>query len=299
MSSKPSPSKKRTSRPVTVRAAWIGGGCALAAAIIAAVLPTMLNGSSSGSNSSVASSAPPVTNGPLVAVRREVGVSSGCGSWIVPKAPQDVSPLSANANGETWVAKNQAIDATNAHLDPSEGNMGQIVAVTNLDVTIQGSSSVQIILTGIQFVVVHRGTGKIKGGLVSIPCGGPMEARYLVVDLDHRPADIVASARDPFPAPSSQPWQGTRVSFPYSVTDTSGEVFKIIAFTHGDVTWYARLFWSVDGKNGQSIISGGGKPFETAASNRAAAVYGYNGHNWYVCSNESASADSVSRCAVR
>jgi hypothetical protein len=297
MNSKPNSSNKRARKSVTVRAAWVGGGCAVAAAIIAAVLPPMLNGNSSGSNSSVTSSVSPATDGPLVAVRREVGVSSGCGSWIVPKAPQDVSPLSANADGETWVAKNQAIDSTNAHLDPSEGNVGQDVAVTNLDVTIQGASAVQIILTGMQFVVVHRGSGKIKGGLVTEACGGQMEGRYMVVDLDNRPVNIVASARDPDPATSSQSWQGTPVAFPYYVADTSGEVFRIIAFTHGDVTWYAKLFWSVDGKNGQSIISDGGRPFETAVLDRATAVYGYNGHGWYVCSN-SVSVNSALQCAA-
>lgn len=307
MSSKPNPGNRRARKSVTVKAAWIGGGCVVAAAIITAVLPMMLhgnNGNSSGSGSSGASSVSPVpavsssvSDGPLVAVRREAGVSGGCGSWIVPKAPQDVSPPPANADWETWVAENQAIDATNAHLSPAEGNVAQNVAVTNLDVTIQGPSSVQIILTGIQFVVVHRGSGTINGGLVTNACGGPMMARYMVVDLDNRPADIVTSVRDPFPAPSSEPWQGTPVTFPYYVTDTSGEVFKIIAYTHSDVTWYAELFWSVDGKNGQSIISNDGKPFETAVWGRAAAVYGYKGRGWYVCSN-SVSANSVSQCAT-
>jgi hypothetical protein len=300
MSSKPNPGNRRARKSVTVKAAWVGGGCVVAAAIITAVLP-MLHGNSSGSNSTVVSSVPAVPtvsssvpDAPLVAVRRELGFSEGCGSWIVPKAPQNVS---APPMGETWLAKNQAIDATNAHLSPAEGNAARDVGVTNLDVTIQGPSSVQIILTGIQFVVVHRGSGKINGGVVTNACGGPMEARYMIVDLDNNPANIVTSARDPFPAPSDERWQGTPVTFPYSVTDTSGEVFKIIAFTHEDVTWYVKLFWSVDGKNGQSIISDGGKHFETAAFSHAAAVYGYNGYGWYVCS-KSVSSDSVSQCAT-
>lgn len=120
----------------------------------------------------------------------------------------------------------------------------------------------------------------------------------MVVDLDSRPASIVTSVRDPFPPPPSEPWQGTPVTFPYYVTDTNGEVFKIIAYTTGDVTWYAELFWSVDGKNGQSIISNGTQPFETAVQGRAADVYGYNGHGWYICSKNSASANSVTQCMV-
>jgi hypothetical protein len=301
MGSEPNPGNRRTRKSVTVKAAWIGGGCVVAAAIITAVLPMVFHGNSSGSNSSVASSVSPVPavsssvpDAPLVAVRREMGFSEGCGSWIVPKAPQDVSPPPL---GDQWIAKNQAIDATNAHLSPAEGNITQDVGVTNLDVTVQGPSSVQIILTGIQFVIAHKGYGTINGGVVTNACGGPLEARYMVVDLDNSPANIVTSVRDPFPAPSDEPWQGTPVTFPYYVSETSSEVFKIIAFTHEDVAWYAELFWSVDGKNGQSIISDGGKPFETAALSRATAVYGYNGHSWYVCS-KSVSAESITQCAV-
>ena len=304
MSGKSSPGSRRTRKSVTVRAAWIGGGCVVAAAIITAVLPTMLHDSSSGPSSSAASSVSPVpsatstvSDGPLVAVRREAGVSGGCGSWIVPKAPQDVSSVGSSTDWEAWVAQNQAIDATRAAFW-SHANTGQNDAVTNLDVTVQGRSSVQIILTGIQFVVVRRGSAPIKGGLVTRACGGPMEARYMVVDLDSRPAQIITSVPDPFPPPPGEPWQGTPVRFPYYVTNTNGEVFKIIAYTHSDVTWYAELFWSVDGKNGQSIISDGSKPFETAVSSRAAAVYGYNGHGWYVCSKSSPSESSISECAV-
>jgi hypothetical protein len=300
MGSEPKPGNRRTRKSVTVKAAWIGGGCVVAAAIITAVLPMVLHGDNGGSNTSVVpsvSAVPTVSasvpDAPLVAVRREIGLQEGCGSWIVPEPPQDVS---APPLGQTWVYKNHAIDATDAHLDPSEGNAAQPVGVTDLDVTIQGPSSVQIILTGIQFVVVHRGSGIINGGVITNACGGPMDARYVIVDLDKNPANIVASARDPFPAPG-EPWQGTPVTFPYYVSETSSEVFKIIAFTHEDVTWYAELFWSADGKNGQSIISDSGKPFETAAFTRAADVYKYNGHSWYVCS-KGASADSVYQCAT-
>jgi hypothetical protein len=291
----------RMRKSVTVKAAWIGGGCVVAAAIITTVLPMILHGNSSGPKLTVVSpvsAVPTVTSSvpeaPYVAVRRELGLQEGCGSWIVPKPPQDIS---ASPIGDTWLAQNQVIDATDAHLSPSEGNVAQDVGVTDVDVTIQGPSSVQIILTGIQFVIVHRGSGKINGGIVTSPCAGPLFARYLIVDLDNSPANIVTSARDPYPAPSDEPWQATPVTFPYYVSDTSAEVFKIIAFTHKDVTWYAELFWSVDGKNGQSIISDGGKPFETAAFSLATAVYGYNGHGWYVCA-KNISADSAYQCPI-
>jgi hypothetical protein len=115
-----------------------------------------------------------------------------------------------------------------------------------------------------------------------------MEARYVEVNLDSKPIKIVSSLPAPFPPPPSQPWLGTAIRFPYDVTDTNGEVFKIIAYTHTYVVWYAILYWSVNGQNGQSIISDGGKPFETAPLASAAEAYGYNGHGWYICPKASA-----------
>jgi hypothetical protein len=303
MSQKSNPGSRRAKKSVTVKAAWIGGGCAVAAAIITVVLPNALRAGSNGPEPSAASPVSPVpsvtsavSDGPQVAVRREPGVSEGCGSWIVPRAPQDVSTLD-NSDLEAWVTKNQAIDATNAHFG-IPGNPAQNIAVTDLDVTVQGRSSTQVILTGMQFVIVRRGTATIKGGIVTIACGGPIDARYVVVNLDSSPASIVASARDPFSAPSGEPWQATPIRFPYSVTNTNGEVFKILAYTKADVTWYAELFWSVDGKNGKSIIADSSKPFETAAWGRAAAVYGHNGHGWYVCSKNTSSVESIAQCAL-
>ena len=110
-----------------------------------------------------------------------------------------------------------------------------------------------------------------------------MESRYITVDLDGKPIRITSSVRDPFPAPSGESWEGTPIKFPYYVSDTSSEVFKIIASTRSDVTWYAVLYWSANGQNGESIISDGNKPFETAVVTRAASIYGYNGHGWRVC----------------
>jgi hypothetical protein len=279
-------------KSVTVKAAWIGGSCALAAAIIVPVLTTMLQSSGTtvlqftpGASpvSPVPSVSSTVPDGPQIAVRREAGFSTGCGSWIVTKPPQEVSPVPPNDAGwEQWIATNNAIDAS--------GYDG--TASSNLDVTIQGRSSAQIILTGMQFVVVRRQSAIIQGGSVTNQCGGPMEARYITVNLDSKPPRIVGSFPNRFPT-QGEPWQATPIKFPYYVTDTSSEFFKIIASTRGDVTWYAILFWSVDGKNGESIISNGTKPFETAVVNRAAAVYGWNGHDWYVCPK-----GDTSKCAL-
>jgi hypothetical protein len=115
-----------------------------------------------------------------------------------------------------------------------------------------------------------------------------MEARWMVVNLDHTPPRILVSYPDSFPPPSGQPWQATAVKFPYSVTDTNGEVFKIVAYTHDDLVWYAELFWSVNGINGESIINNDGKPFETALAANAAVAYGRKKGEWYICPRSAA-----------
>jgi hypothetical protein len=288
--------QKATSKnePVGIRSARIAGRYTIFGALLAVVVSAALTdayglfqNNSNQLHITVAASQPPVTannsSAPYVAVRREAGFSGGCGSWIVAKPPQDVSPPPSNSGGwETWVSQNNAIDASYFGT-PTQGG-----GATNLDVTIQGRTSTPVILTGIQFIVVHRQSGVIQGGAITNGCAGAMEARYIEVDLDSNPAKIVASLPDPFPPPSNEPWEGTPVRFPYYVTDTNGEVFKIIAYTGSDSTWYAKLFWSVDGRNGESLIEDNGKPFQTAAFNRAADIYGYNRNQWYICPKTSA-----------
>jgi hypothetical protein len=228
---------------------------------------------SASPGSSVTSSVP---DAPVVAVRRLGGLlGDGTGFWIVSKPPQDLPPLPADETGvEQWVSKTGAIDSY------AVGS----AALTNLQVTIQGSSSAQIILTGIDFVVVSRRTGTIHGGLVSDGAAGATDFRYVAVNLDSKPPKIIASYPNYLAGSSDPPWERTPVRFPYFVTNTSSEVFNIVAYTHNYVTWYAELLWSVNGRNGESIINDGGKPFETAAGSLASAAYGYNGHNWQVCS---------------
>lgn len=260
---------------------WIG---TLATAVVSAVAITLVthftsNVVSGGDNSQVPSGSSQVSYRPYVAVRHEAGFSAGCGSWIVAKPPQDVTPPPSSYDSgqwDKWIAQNKAIDATPW---PTSNTTG----ATNLDVTIQGRTATPVILTGIQFIALHRKPGTIQGGVITNACGGPIEARYMEVNLDDNPIKIVASHRDPFPPPPGERWLAKPVRFPYYVTDTNGEVFKIIAYGHSDVVWYAKLFWSVDGKNGESVIDDGGKPFQTAPLVHAKAAYGYDGNQWRVC----------------
>lgn len=219
---------------------------------------------------------------PYVAIRREAGFAGGCGSWIVTKPPQQISRPPSNDGGwEKWISQNSAIDASPWIMaKPTQLNS---FGSTVLDVTIQGRSATPVVLTGMEFVALRRTEGPVRGGVVTNSCGGPMDGRLVEVDLDGHPIKIVASHPDPFPALPGEPWLAKPIRFPYSVTDTNGEVFKIIAYGRTDCVWYATLFWSVDGENGESIINDNGKPFETAPATRATMAYSYKNHKWHIC----------------
>jgi hypothetical protein len=264
---------------------WAG---TLATAVVTAVAITLANHFAGNAISGVSPSRVPsgssrVPYGPYIAVRHEAGFSGGCGSWIVNKPPQDVSPPPSNADWERWVSQNHAIDASPWFTGSSENPSS--IGASNLDVTIQGRTATPVILTGIQFIAIRRSSGIIHGGVITNPCGGPMEARYIEVNLDKNPIEIVASHRDPFPALPGEPWLAKPIRFPYYVTATNGEEFKIITYGHHYVIWYAKLFWSVDGRNGDSIISDAGKPFETAPVDQVKKAYRYDGHQWVPCAN--------------
>jgi hypothetical protein len=217
----------------------------------------------------------------FVAVRREAGFSGGCGTWIVTKPVNELTPPSAGGASDQWVEQSGAIDASHYGFGTGQQSDG----ASNIDVTIQGRTATPVILTGIQFVPVRRSTQKIHGGAITVACGGPMEASGFEVDLSDNPIKIVSSFSYMVPKlPAGQPqWLLTPLRFPYKVTNTDGEVFKIIAYTRSYCAWYAILYWSVDGGNGQSIINDSGKPFQTAPANLASVNYGNKNHQWYTC----------------
>ena len=303
MKQKFTPFWRRTkNEPVTIRAARISGkytiASALAGALVAAVLGFILSNSSAPSASPApsaatptVSAAPDASGGPTVAVRQLSGLlGDGTGSWIVTKPLDQLTPLPDDEAGvEQWVAANNAIDA-----QTSDGS-----AVTNLQVTIQGRSGTQIILTGINFVVVRRQTGIIQGGLVQNTGAGPMMFRYMDVDLDDKPPKITGSLPDQMPLPSDPPSQSMPIRFPYFVSESSSETFDIIAHTRSDVVWYAELLWSVDGRNGQTIINNDGRDFKTAMASLAAAKYAYSGGRWQVCAEGNTSCGQLRRSLKR
>jgi len=200
----------------------------------------------------------------LISVRHWPGQSGGCGFWIVDKPPQDLTPMDNVGDMsalETWVHANDAADTD----------------YTELEVTVQGLTPRPVVLTDLQFVVMHRNFGPIQGALIGNQCGGPETGRYIEVDLSKQPVRLVASKPDQMPSRNEPAWELKPVKFPYTVSATDTEVFKILADSNQcDCEWYAELFWSTGGKNGESIINDDGRPFRTAPYQRVRQTYSYD-----------------------
>jgi hypothetical protein len=85
----------------------------------------------------------------LISVRHLPGQSDGCGYWLVDKSPRDLTPMTDDSDSalENWIHNNDVADTRD----------------TELVVTVQGQTSRPVVLTDLQFVVVHRNYGAIPG----------------------------------------------------------------------------------------------------------------------------------------
>jgi hypothetical protein len=211
-------------------------------------------------NNLVSSTSSPV----LISIRHLLGQSDGCGYWLADKPPQDLTPIANSGDSSSlanWVHNNDVADTDD----------------TELVVTVQGQTSRPVVLTDLQFVVVHRNYGAIPGALIGNMCGGPLPGRYIEVDLSKQPVHIVASRSDQMPSPNEPAWDLKPVVFPYTVSATDTEVFMIYADANQcDCEWYAKLYWSTGSKNGESVIDDEGRPFRTAPYQRVKNTYSYD-----------------------
>ncbi len=99
-------------------------------------------------------------------------------------------------------------------------------------------------------------------------CGGLVDTGSFDVSLD-------------LANPLVTPVSGQR-DFPYSVSESDPEVFKVNAHTSGhDVSWYLELEWSSGARQGTVRVDDHGKPFRTSAS-RDSSYYAYplGGDGW-------------------
>ena len=170
-----------------------------------------------------------------------------CGTRLFVPQPAAADVVAAGVDADAkWTEFKRTNDASAA---------GTSVAL----ISIQGESSRTITLTGLEFDV-ERGR-RPDGAVFANPCGGPINGRSVVVDLDRRPAAIVRSTEDP-KGIAGVPDDAGRlrpIRFPWTVSVTDPLLLFIIARTENCFcTWRAYANWRSGGQSGRIVIDNGG-----------------------------------------
>jgi hypothetical protein len=200
----------------------------------------------------VPDSSPSPASAPVTVAVKRIFRECGGDGWILPTGiDQMAAPPGKDADGwEKWARSQGAIDSD----------------ITELVITIQGRATSPVYLNDLSFYATSR-TSTLAGIHFSNRCGDAYTGRIFDVDLDRSPPRIDRSLGLP-ESPGGKPTAAIRI--PYKVSNTDGEVFSIYARTNKCICrWYGKLSWSTNGTNGYSIISDGGKTFETAPAERA------------------------------
>jgi hypothetical protein len=193
-----------------------------------------------------------------------------CGSPLFVQRPAADRILSTpKAGGVDWTTFSRRNRASAA---------GQNV----VEVSIQGESSRTITLTGIDFAVDQR--TRPPGAVFSNPCGDSVIGRSLKVDVDRRPATIVASSSDPQgnvdggEAEARSVYQPIR--FPWTVSVTDPLLLNIIATAKRCYcTWRAYITWRSGGKSGRIAIDNHGRGY-TVVGDQGVTSYSSSTGTW-------------------
>jgi hypothetical protein len=145
-------------------------------------------------------------------------------------------------------------------------------------VSIQGETTRPITLTGINFEVDRRQRPAGRG--FSLPCGGPGQGRFLVVDVDRDPPRIVASSEDPKATMDPTSVSPKPIKFPWLVSVTDPLLLTIVAVAERcRCTWRASIPWRSGSKSGEIAIDNGGKGF-AVAGDKGLRRYAGSGPKW-------------------
>lgn len=202
----------------------------------------------------------------LLSIKRE---AYGCGTrYVIPKPVGEIGvPPSRDSPtlSEEWAAWGPRLGGADAFR-------------TQVTVVIKSRTPQPVIVTSLEPVVTSR-KPPMRGTLVTNQCGGAVEARYALADLDQNPPKIVAGSEKPAIVGGNE-WRASPLRFPYKVTDTETETLLLVGQTENcECMWEAKLSWSSGEASGTETIDFGGKPFHTSAISAAAAAT-YEGGRW-------------------
>jgi hypothetical protein len=189
-------------------------------------------------------------------------------SWVIPRPLADLmTPPGADLG---WEAPEQW--AT---------RLGGVETETWVEVVVRGRSAWPVLLRQLTVEIVSRAPAVQGIEVVYTGIGDLLNARYLVVDLDASPPNVVGSydEREEVLVEGSVPERPIR--FPYTVSDTSQpEVFYVYAKTKTcDCRWVLKLHWEADGKRSTTTIDDNGRTFRTMGWGNSVTYASTNGES--------------------
>ncbi|MFE2050444.1 helix-turn-helix domain-containing protein [Streptomyces sp. NPDC059459] len=167
-------------------------------------------------------------------------------AFLVDRSPKNVLPPPPQQDAVGWATAYGAVSANRQ------------TAV----LTVQGTGAETVVLTGLHVRVVSSSPPLGWDQYVmGNGCGGQVDPKDFDVALD-------------LGNPLVMPVGGQR-NFPYKVSESDPEVFRVDAHTSGhDVSWYLELEWSSGGREGTVRVDDNGRPFRTSAS-KDSSYYAY------------------------
>lgn len=174
--------------------------------------------------------------------------------YLVNRKAERVPPPPSESEARGWVTALGGVAAGE-----------QMVALT-----VQGTGEATVVLDALHVRVVTKSAPLAWNDFaMGIGCGGGVETKSFVVDLDAGSPAVAAKA-------------GQR-DFPYKVSESDPEVFYVFADSKAhDVSWYLELDWSSGTKKGTLRIDDNGNPFRTSGNvGRPAYAYPLGDSEWW------------------
>jgi hypothetical protein len=187
-------------------------------------------------------------------------VCAGGQGWVFPTGSHGLGP--ATAPKSDWAAAHGGV--------PASGNYAVL--------TIQGTSSNAVVLTGLRVKVVSRRPA-VAGDYAHVPgqCGG-FTPRLFVADLDRQPVRAVPVAGYDGATGNTIP----AINFPFKVSSTDPEQLYVRVYMGDcDCDWTVEIDWVAAGRTGSSHVTDNGKPFRlTGLAAANGYLLNYTTHTW-------------------
>ena len=193
------------------------------------------------------------------------------------KTPALLNPPAQSGGGfsNKWLADAGAVDVLQGYT-PDTGRSW-------IDIVLAGTATDPVVVTNIRVEVTSRQPQVATGVVVYQPCGGPMQSRYVLYDLDTAVPKPIASNSDPTKDFSvmSLPRSTTPLTLPYSVTRVDKLDLLLGVESHKYTKWVAWIDWTNGSRSGSLKIDLDGRPFAVAPSPSGSQLVFGSGHPWY------------------